>query len=99
MKTGSRAKVMNGSSDKTSGGLTKKDLKRNKAGEIVSKKKSLSAKKKEAPQLKIWRKSVKKVSATPAFVGKFNTLKKGTPFYNKVRSEYDARVKKICDKC
>lgn len=45
MTTGTRAQVMNGSKDQTSGGLTKKDLKYNKQGRIVSKKKSLSAKK------------------------------------------------------
>ena len=45
MTTGSRAQVMNGTVDKTVGGLTKKDLKYNNQGRIVSKKKSISAKK------------------------------------------------------
>lgn len=41
MKTiGSRAQVMHGGALKTSGGLTKKDLKYNKWGRIVSRKKS-----------------------------------------------------------
>jgi hypothetical protein len=43
--TGSRAQVMHGSADKTSGGLTKKDLKYNKWGRIVSRRKSSEAKK------------------------------------------------------
>lgn len=42
---GSRAEVMHGTAIKTSGGLTKKHLKYNKAGRIVSKHKSRTAKK------------------------------------------------------
>jgi hypothetical protein len=42
---GSRAQVMHGSAHHTSGGLTKKDLKYNKWGRIVSRKKSAHAKK------------------------------------------------------
>ncbi len=42
---GSRAQVMHGTAKKTSGGLTKIQLKYNKQGKIVSKKASKSAKK------------------------------------------------------
>jgi hypothetical protein len=42
---GSRAQVMHGTAHHTSGGLTKKDLKMNKWGRIVSKAKSMKAKK------------------------------------------------------
>jgi hypothetical protein len=42
---GSRAEVMHGTAKRTSGGLMKKDLKYNKWGSIVSKKKSEQAKK------------------------------------------------------
>ena len=42
---GSRAEVFHGNATKTSGGLTKKDLIKNKHGEIVSRKKHLTAKK------------------------------------------------------
>ena len=42
--SGSRAQVMNGTARKTPGGLTKKDLKYNKQGRIVSKKQSARAK-------------------------------------------------------
>ena len=42
---GSRAQVMHGTANHTSGGLTKKDLKYNKNGRIVSRKKSMKAKK------------------------------------------------------
>lgn len=41
---GSRAEVMHGKAMRTSGGLTKKELKYNKQGRIVSKKKSQIAK-------------------------------------------------------
>jgi hypothetical protein len=39
-KVGTRAQVMHGTAEKTKGGLTKKNLKYNKYGRIVSKKKS-----------------------------------------------------------
>lgn len=42
---GSRAQVMHGNAKKTTGGLTKKDLKYNKQGKIVSEKASKAAKK------------------------------------------------------
>jgi hypothetical protein len=44
-RIGSRRQVMNGTAHHTPGGLTKKDLKLNKWGRIVSRKKSASAKK------------------------------------------------------
>ena len=42
--TGTRAEVMHGTAKKTSGGLTKDDLKYNNQGRIVSKKQSARAK-------------------------------------------------------
>ena len=42
---GSRAEVMHGTAEKTSGGLKKSDLKYNTQGRIVSKKRSMQAKK------------------------------------------------------
>jgi hypothetical protein len=44
-RVGSRAQVMHGTAHHTSGGLTRKDLKMNKWGRIVSKAKSMKAKK------------------------------------------------------
>ena len=41
---GSRAEVFHGNAHKTTGGLTKKDLIKNKHGEIVSRKKHITAK-------------------------------------------------------
>ena len=65
--TGSRAQVMHGTADHTSGGLTKGDLKYNKAGRIVSRKKSMKAKK-ENRLVKLGFKTRK---------GKFGLVKKG----------------------
>lgn len=45
MTTGSRAQVYHGNAERTPGGLTKKDLKMDKKGEIVSKSKSKGEKK------------------------------------------------------
>jgi len=42
---GTRAEVFHGTADHTSGGLTKKDLKKNRLGRIVSKKASLASRK------------------------------------------------------
>ena len=67
MTTGSRAQVMHGTADKTPGGLTKGDLKYNKAGRIVSRKKSMKAKK-ENRLVKLGFKTRK---------GKFGLVKKG----------------------
>ena len=47
---GSRAEVFHGNAKKTTGGLMKKDLVRNKHGAIVSKKKFLTAKKEKRLQ-------------------------------------------------
>lgn len=47
---GSRAEVFHGNAKKTTGGLMKKDLLRNKHGAIVSKKKFLTAKKEKRLQ-------------------------------------------------
>lgn len=64
---GSRVQVVNGTAHHTSGGLTKKDLKYNKYGRIVSAKKSALAKRKGT--LKKWEKKT----------GMKWTIKKGKP--------------------
>ena len=65
---GSRAEVWHGNAKKTSGGLTKKDLLKNKHGRIVSKKKHNTAKKE------------KRLEKHGFFAkkGKFGVVKKGT---------------------
>lgn len=47
-KVGSRAMVMHGGAEKTSGGLTKDNLQYNKYGRIVSKKRSQTMKQKHS---------------------------------------------------
>jgi hypothetical protein len=82
---GSRAQVFNGTAHHTTGGLVKKDLKKNpKTGEIVSKAKSAGEKKnpwivavaKAKKELKIKKKG-----------GAFEDykLEKGTPLYEKAK--------------
>ncbi len=52
LSTGSRAQVWHGTAKKTSGGLTKKDLKQTKDGRIVSRKKSEMMKKEGLKRLR-----------------------------------------------
>lgn len=91
---GSRAQVMHGTRKSTSGGLSKSDLSRNKSGQIVSKTKSVFAKKNESPLLKLWRLSVQSTYKKPKYAGKFIAIKKGTPFYRDVKEEYKLRVER-----
>ena len=91
--TGTRAQVMHGTALKTTGGLLKKDLVYNKSGDIVTKKKSMTAKKSESGLLKLWRKAVKQVSATKQYEDKFVKIKKGSVAYKKVFSEYEKLVR------
>merc|ERR1719198_2065797 len=87
--SGRRAKVVvfHGNKEKTLSGLTASDLIKNKAGRIVSKKKSALAKKNGF--LKPWNTAVKKARATLKLTG-FVAIKKGTPLYEKAREFYNA---------
>jgi len=76
---GSRAQVMHGTAHHTSGGLTKKDLKMNKWGRIVSKAKSMKAKK-ENRLAKMGFKTQK---------GKFGIVKKGKKTRKGGMSDYE----------
>lgn len=89
---GSRAQVMHGTAKKTSGGLEKGDLTYNKSGSIVSKKKSLEAKKSENGLLKLWRKAMKEVSLSPLYKDKFVKPKRGSVVHEKVFAEYERLV-------
>lgn len=89
---GSRAQVMHGTAKKTSGGLGKDDLAYNKSGSIVSKKKSLEAKKSENGLLKLWRKAMKEVSSSPMYKDKFVNPKRGSVVHTKVFSVYEQLV-------
>merc|ERR1712167_70078 len=82
---GRMAKVMvlRGSKAKTIGGLTAKDLTKNKHGKVVSKKRSAFAK--TSP----WIAAVKKARAALKIKG-FAAIKKGTPLYAKAKEFYKA---------
>ena len=93
MNIGSRAQVMHGTAKKTSGGLLKKDLTYNKSGSIVSKKKSLLAKKSENGLLQLWRRAIKDVSSDKKYEDKFVVAKRGSAFHKKVFSKYEELVR------
>ena len=78
--TGRLAKVMvlRGSKGKTVGGLTAKDLTKNKTGKVVSKKRSAFSKK--SP----WIAACKKARAALKIKG-FCAIKKGSPLYVKAK--------------
>merc|ERR1712072_544020 len=76
-----KAMVLRGSKGKTIGGLTAKDLTKNKSGKFVSKKRS--AKGKKSP----WIAAVQKARKALKITG-FCALKKGTPFYLKAKEFY-----------
>merc|ERR1719407_72251 len=71
-----KAMVLRGSKEKTVGGLTAKDLIKNKYGKIVSKKSSVRSKK--SP----WIQAVAKARKALKITG-FAAIKKGTPLYAK----------------
>merc|ERR1719271_1696490 len=81
---GSHAKsmVLRGSKEKTAGGMTAKDLLRNKYGKVVSKKKSAFAKK--SP----WIQAVTKARKALKITG-FAAIKKGTPLYAKAKEFFN----------
>merc|ERR1719162_2854697 len=78
-----RSVVFRGSKVKTTGGLTKSDLVKNKAGRIVSKK-ALAAGKKAYANIKSWTVAVQKARKALGLKG-FVAIKKGTPFYKKAK--------------
>merc|ERR1712193_298290 len=78
--------VFSGARVKTSGGLTKADLIRNKNGKIVSKKQQ-AAGKKAYNNIKAWATAVSKARKSLGLKG-FVPIKKGTPFYAKTKSFY-----------
>jgi hypothetical protein len=78
---GSRAQVMNGTAHHTTGGLVKKDLKKNpKTGEIVSRAKSAGEKKN--PWIVAVAKAKKELKIKK---GEMVLVSKGTPLYEKAK--------------
>merc|ERR1712187_536717 len=81
---GKRAKVsvFKGTKEKTSGGLKKTDLMKNKAGKIVSKKRSAATKKgKGYKSIIAWSSALKKARKELGVKG-FVACKKGSKLYN-----------------
>merc|ERR1711964_735485 len=80
---GSHAKsmVLRGTKEKTVGGMTAKDLTKNKYGKVVSKKRSAFAKK--SP----WIQAISKARKALKITG-FSAIKKGTPLYAKAKEFY-----------
>merc|ERR1712139_701498 len=78
-----KSMVLRGSKEKTVGGMTAKDLFKNKRGKIVSKKRSAFAKK--SP----WIAAVAKARKALKITG-FAVIKKGSPLYAKAREFYNA---------
>merc|ERR1719327_2561614 len=75
--------VFRGTKAKTTGGLTKSDLVKNKQGKIVSKK-SLAHGKKMYANIKGWTVAVQKARKALNVKG-FVAVKKGTPLYKKAK--------------
>merc|ERR1711879_282392 len=78
----SKSMVLRGSKERTVGGLTAKDLVKNKYGKVVSKNRSALSKK--SP----WMLAVKKARAALKITG-FCALKKGTPLYIKAKEFFN----------
>merc|ERR1712093_318622 len=84
----SKVVVFRGSKAKTSGGLTKGDLVKNKNGRIVSKKSSAAAKARYGTTLKKWITAVQKARKALGVKG-FVAIKKGSPLYKKAKEFYN----------
>ena len=85
---GSMRRVFAGTADKTSGGLTKKDLMMNKRGKVVSKKANKSgAKQFKKSGLGKWVAACQKARAELGLVG-FVACKKGTAYYNLAKKHF-----------
>ena len=92
-KVGSRAQVMNGTCEKTAGGLTKSKLRYNDNGDIVSIKASIAAKK--TANLGEWK--VKKGDSGEDFKS-YLRPKKGTKAYKEFCNEMKSNKKKSSKK-
>ena len=77
--------VFRGTKEKTVGGMTKSDLIKNKYGKIVSKKRSLFAKKNN--HIKGWTTAVQKARKALGLKG-FVAIKKGSALYKKAKELY-----------
>merc|ERR1739848_94 len=85
---GSKSQVFRGVCEKTVGGLTKKDLMKNKRGKVVSKKNYKRGRSLINSGIGKWSKAVMKARAELGITG-FCAVKKGTKLYKLARSFYD----------
>merc|ERR550514_125149 len=81
-----KAVVFRGFKEKTSGGLTKADLVKNKSGKIVSRKSSANGKK-SYKFIKGWNVAVQKARKELGLKG-FVAIKKGSALYKKAKEFY-----------
>ena len=89
IKVGSMRRVWSGTCDRTKGGLTKKDLMKNKRGKIVSKKQNASSKKKfRSSALSKWVAATQKARAELGLTG-FVACKKGTSYYKLAKKYFN----------
>merc|ERR1712137_365282 len=84
MKAMKAMKKKSGSKEKTWGGMTAKDLLKNKYGKVVSKKRSAFAKK--SPWIQVVTKARKALKITG-----FAAIKKGTPLYAKAKEFFNLK--------
>merc|ERR1712151_985990 len=82
-----KASVFSGRKEKTSSGLKKADLMKSKSGKVVSKKRSLFAKKRYASTIGKWTAAVTKARKALGVKG-FVAVKKGSALYNKAKQFY-----------
>merc|ERR1712183_464425 len=82
-----KASVFSGRKEKTSSGLKKADLMKSKSGKVVSKKRSLLAKKTYASTIGKWTAAVTKARKALGVKG-FVAVKKGSALYNKAKQFY-----------
>merc|ERR1712025_596042 len=85
-----KAMVFRGSKVKTTGGLTKSDLVKNKYGGIVSKKQQAKGKALYAKYASKWISAVQKARKALGLKG-FVAIKKGSPLYTKVKGFYSGK--------
>ena len=86
---GSRVQVFRGSKERTAGGLTKKDLMKNKHGRVVSKKAFARGRKLAKNNgISKWANAVMKARKELGVTG-FFAVKKGTKLYTLARKYYD----------
>lgn len=85
MTVGTKQQVWNKTAEQTSGGLKRKDLKKNKQGKVVSKEKSKLAKKNLAKWRSAVKVAVKDEKNCPLFV------KKGTRVYREAKKIFKSK--------